>query len=163
MSNTVTTQAGSSVAVSRTIAASPDQLYALVADLPRMGEWSPDNDGGEWVKGTPGEVGSTFKGRNHRGRRRWSTVATVAIAEPGREFAFDVSASGVAVARWGFRLEPSNGGTTVTQYWDDHRSKVVAFVTGLAVGVRDRATYNAASMAQTLEALSVTASSTAQP
>lgn len=147
-----------SVSVTREIVASPEHLYALVADLPRMGEWSPDNDGGEWVKGTPGSVGAAFKGRNHRGRRRWSTIAKVAIAEPGREFAFDVSATGVAVARWGFRFEPADGATKVTQYWEDHRSTVAAFVTGLAVGVRDRAVYNRASMEQTLDALAVTAS-----
>jgi len=32
------------------IHASPEAVYALVSDLPRMGEWSPENIGGEWQK-----------------------------------------------------------------------------------------------------------------
>jgi Polyketide cyclase / dehydrase and lipid transport len=30
------------------INASPEAVYDLVSDLPRMGEWSPENIGGEW-------------------------------------------------------------------------------------------------------------------
>jgi polyketide cyclase/dehydrase/lipid transport protein len=30
------------------IHASPEAVYDLVSDLPRMGEWSPENIGGEW-------------------------------------------------------------------------------------------------------------------
>ena len=33
------------------IHASPEAVYALVSDLPRMGEWSPENIGGEWQNG----------------------------------------------------------------------------------------------------------------
>ena len=141
------------VSVSRTIPSTPEHLYALIADLPRMGEWSPENRGGEWVKGAPGAVGSVFKGSNGAGRRKWTTLAKVAIAEPSREFAFDVSAMGLAVARWGYRFEAVDGGTQVTEYWDDHRSRVIAKLTGLAVGVPDRATHNRAGMEQTLERL----------
>ena len=31
------------------IASTPERLYAMVADLTRMGEWSPENQGGEWL------------------------------------------------------------------------------------------------------------------
>ena len=30
------------------IQASPEAVYDLVSVLPRMGEWSPENIGGEW-------------------------------------------------------------------------------------------------------------------
>jgi Polyketide cyclase / dehydrase and lipid transport len=33
------------------IQASPEAVYDLVSDLPRMGEWSPENIGGEWQGG----------------------------------------------------------------------------------------------------------------
>ena len=34
------------------INASPDAVYDLVSDLPRMGEWSSENIGGEWQPAT---------------------------------------------------------------------------------------------------------------
>ena len=33
------------------IQASPEAVYDLISDLPRMGEWSPENIGGEWQDG----------------------------------------------------------------------------------------------------------------
>src|SRR5262249_3904138 len=38
------------------IQASPEAIYDLVSDLPRMGEWSPENIGGEWQGGGRGTV-----------------------------------------------------------------------------------------------------------
>jgi uncharacterized protein YndB with AHSA1/START domain len=49
------------VSVERTIAASPDALWKMVSDVTRMGEWSPENTGGEWLKGATGPaVGAKF-------------------------------------------------------------------------------------------------------
>lgn len=143
------------VEVSRVVAASPSRVYELVSDLPRMGEWSPENTGGKWVGGATGPaVGAKFKGTNAKGRMRWSTVATVTVAEPGRAFAFDVKAGGLGVAGWGFDLESVDSGTRVTQWWDDHRNPVMARLTGLALRVPDRASHNRAGMEQTLAAIS---------
>ena len=136
------------------ISATPERVYELVSDLPRMGEWSPENRGGAWIKGATGPaVGAAFKGKNRKGAMRWSTISTVVTAEPGRDFAFDVSVKGFAVARWGYRMEAVDGGTRVTEYWDDHRSKVMAKLTGLALGIPDRVVHNTAGMEQTLEKL----------
>lgn len=142
------------VEFSRTVVASPERLYALISDLPRMGEWSPENDGGKWLKGATGPaVGAKFKGKNHHGWRRWSTIATVVTADPGREFAFDVKAAGLKVARWGYRLTAVEGGTEVTEYWTDHRSPLIAKITGVAVGARDRQAHNRSGMEVTLDRL----------
>jgi uncharacterized protein YndB with AHSA1/START domain len=52
------------VSVTKDISASPESIWALVTDLPRMGEWSPENRGGEWLKGATGpSVGARFKGK----------------------------------------------------------------------------------------------------
>ena len=143
------------VEVSRVVAASPEQVYGIVSDLPRMGEFSPENTGGRWVKGATGPaLGARFEGTNRIGKRKWKTVATVVTCEPGREFAFDVTAAGCKVARWGFLLEASEGGTKVTEYWDDHRNPLMAKITGFALSVPDRATRNSANMEQTLERIS---------
>ena len=139
------------VEVSRVIAATPQRIYELVSDLPRMGEWSPEATGGKWLRGATGPaVGARFKGTNRKGRIRWSTAVKVVTAEPGNEFAFDVAAMGFGVARWGYRMEAVDGGTKVTEYWDDHRNWVVAKLTGFVLSVPDRATHNATTMEQTL-------------
>ena len=65
-----------------TVRATPQEAYALVSDLPRMGELSPENTGGRWLKGATGPaVGARFKGTNRNGVRRWSTTATVEVAD----------------------------------------------------------------------------------
>jgi hypothetical protein len=74
--------------VSRVIAAPAAVLYAMVTDLPRMGEWSPENLGGRWRRGSGPTVGGRFKGRNKRGSRRWTTNVEVTAAEPDRLFEF---------------------------------------------------------------------------
>ncbi|MFZ4720410.1 MAG: SRPBCC family protein [Ilumatobacteraceae bacterium] len=138
--------------VTKVLAATPEQVYALVSDLPRMGEWSPENTGGSWVKGSTGPaVGAKFKGTNGRGKKTWTTDVTVTKADPGREFAFDVTAIGLGVAGWGFLLEPVEGGTKVTEYWDDHRSATAKKVTGWFLKLPDREGFNRTSMEQTLE------------
>jgi hypothetical protein len=48
------------------INASPEAVYDLVSDLPRMGEWSPENIGGEW-QGGRGKVDDHFLGHNRPG------------------------------------------------------------------------------------------------
>lgn len=144
----------SDVEVSRVISATPERVYELVSDLPRMGEWSPENNGGTWLGGiTTPTVGSKFKGKNAHGWRRWSTLATVVVADPGKEFTFDVTSTGMKLARWGYRLEAVEGGTKVTEAWTDQRAKLMARITGLVVGVTDRAAHNKAGMEQTLERL----------
>jgi uncharacterized protein YndB with AHSA1/START domain len=140
------------IEVTRVLSASPEQVYALVSDLPRMGEFSPENTGGSWAKGATGPaVGARFKGTNALGKHKWTTDVTVTRAEPGKEFAFDVKAGGMKVAGWGFVIAPAEGGSTVTHYWDDHRNAVIAKLTGMALGVPDRASHNKAGMEQTLE------------
>lgn len=143
------------VEVSRTIAASPERVYELVSDLPRMGEWSPENTGGKWLRDATGPAtGARFEGTNAMGKKKWKTICTVTVARPGEAFAFDVTAAGIKVAGWGFTIEPAAEGATVTHWWDDHRNSVIATITGFAIGVKDRATHNRANMEHTLEKLS---------
>ena len=83
------------------VAAAPSALYAMVSDVTRMGEWSPENVGCAWIGGATGPaVGARFKGRNQRGWCRWSTVNEVVEAEAGRVFAFRTSSMGLKVAEW---------------------------------------------------------------
>ena len=109
-------------AVTRDIAAPPEKVWALVADLPRMGEWSPENEGGKWMKGASGPaVGAVFRGHNKNGLRRWSTSVTVMECEPGKVFEFAVSSGPLTVANWRYEFEQTPTGCRVTESWRDNR------------------------------------------
>lgn len=143
-----TTQKDDTVSVSITIDAPPEKVYALVSDVTRMGEWSPECVRCEWL----GDDQKRFKGYNRKGRAKWSTTATVVRDEPGEEFTFDVTAVlGIPVARWSYRFEAApGGGTMVTESWEDHRAGPLKTITGLMIQVPDRAAHNRKGMEQTL-------------
>lgn len=163
MTETVTyvLQTGGSVTeVSIDVDVSPDEVYALVSDLPRMGEWSPECTKCRWLGGaTTATPGARFKGYNRIGRRRWTTVGRVVAAEPGREVSFDIhTVGGLPVARWTYRIAPDGrGGCTVTETWEDRRNAVTRLLGQLATGVTDRAAHNEAGMRATLERIKATA------
>lgn len=96
------------------IAASPEEVYALVSDVTRMGEWSPVCKECWWDDDTRG-VGAWFTGRNVMPERSWETRSMVVADEPGREFAFTV---GGDRTRWGYTFEEADGGTLVTESWN---------------------------------------------
>ena len=142
------------VSVERTIRADAGRLYDLVTDLPRMGDWSPENTGGRWVKDATGPaVGARFKGTNRNGWRRWSTDVVVITAKPGEQFTFDVSTGPIKVATWDYRFEQSGDSTSVVETWTDRRNPLAAKVAILIAGVRDRPGRNRQNMEATLEKL----------
>jgi uncharacterized protein YndB with AHSA1/START domain len=93
--------------------AAPDDVWHLVTDITRMGEWSPQCRGGRWIGREHGPVvGARFVGINRQGWKWWATTNRVVQAEPGRLFAFRTEQNR---ARWVFRLEPDGDGTTLVQ------------------------------------------------
>ena len=147
------------VSVSREIAAPAEVLYAMVADLPRMGDWSPECERVEWTKGASAPaVGATFKGHNRSGSKAWSTHGAVVAADPGREFAFEVrSVLNLPVARWGYTFEAIDGGTRVVESTVDRRGWLIRTFAPLATGVKDREGRNRETMETTLERLAAAA------
>ncbi|MBV8304969.1 MAG: SRPBCC family protein [Acidimicrobiia bacterium] len=137
------------------IAAPPERLYDMVSDLSRMGEWSPENEGGKWLGGATGAApGARFKARNHNGKRRWSSTAIIRTADRGREVSWESTAMGMKIALWRYRFEPNgNGGTRVTEFTEDRRGALMNTMAPLATGVHDRADLNRRNMRATLEQL----------
>ena len=101
------------------IEAPTKRIYELVADLPRMGDWSPECRQVDWLDGSTGPAeGATFIGHNQggpRGLMKWSRRGRVLTAHPGREFAFVTEEGGRESTEWRYRLEPVEGGTRVTE------------------------------------------------
>ncbi len=128
--------------VSIDIAAPPERVYELVADIPRMGEWSPECRRCSWTGGATGPaVGARFKARN-KGRRgpAWFNTPAITVADPGREFAFNRNGPGIGSYTWRYVFEPTATGTRVTESYEVERPlpKVVSWLTEKWVGSSDR-------------------------
>jgi len=146
------------ISVSQPVDASPEQVWEMLSDLPRMGEWSPENTGGTWVKGATGPaVGARFKGANANGKKNWKTDAKVTTCVPGSAFAFDVSVGMVAVANWSYVIEPTPSGCVVTETWTDKRGWLAKALGGPVSGVADREIHNRSGMETTLANLAAAA------
>jgi hypothetical protein len=104
------------------VKAPAERIYDLVADMPRMGQWSPECQGVEWEGGAsaPAE-GARFVGHNRGGPRklmRWSRHGRVLDADRGRQFAFVTEEGGRESTVWRYSFEPVDGGTRVTESYE---------------------------------------------
>jgi uncharacterized protein YndB with AHSA1/START domain len=106
--------------VSLHIAAPVEEVWDLVSDVTRIGEFSPETFEAEWTRGSTGpEVGASFKGhvrRNGVGPTYWSPCQVTACV-PNEVFEFAVGTDGTTLNNWGYRLEPDGDGTLVTEYF----------------------------------------------
>jgi Polyketide cyclase / dehydrase and lipid transport len=99
------------------ISRSPEEVYDMIADVSRMGEWSPICTACWWDDGDGPRVGAKFTGKNELAERTWETRSEVVAADRGREFAW-VVAEPPTRARWGYSFVAVDGGTEVTETWE---------------------------------------------
>lgn len=148
------------VSVTQEIGAPAEEVWAMVSDLTRMGQWSPENEGATWLRGATGpQPGATFRGTNRNGKKKWKTVGTIVGMEPGRLFTFRITAAGFKVSEWRYVFETIPTGCRVTETWIDQRGRVAKALGKPVSGVEDRAAHNRGTMEQTLERLKSTAES----
>ncbi len=95
------------------IAAPPEQVWAVVADLERMPEFSP-----QCVRmlalGTP-KVGTWTINLNTDGKKYWPTTARIVRYEPNQAFAFRINENR---SIWSYTLEPTGTGTRLIERRD---------------------------------------------
>jgi hypothetical protein len=140
------------------MAASPDQVWDLVSDVTRIGEFSPETFEARWTRGSTGpEEGAWFKGhvkRNGVGPTYW-TLCRVVTADPGREFGFTVMAGDRPVNTWRYRIAPAHddptagGAVDVTESFELDANPVLRVYWTLLGWARGRT--NRAGMRTTLE------------
>ena len=142
------------IEISRDIAASPEQVYAAIADVTRMGEWPEECHTFEWHEGFNGPVvGATFDGHNRNGEFTWTTQGKIIEAEPGRAFVFECSMMEFHFSTWGYCIEPRESGCRVTEWSDDLRPEAALEFSKQTSGIDDRTERNRSTMSQTLERL----------
>ena len=147
--------------VSAVIAAPPEELYALVADVTRTPEFSPDIVRCSWLGGAQGpSVGARFEAVNRTAAgMTWKNRPVVTVADPGREFAFARTEPFAGTVAWRYRLEPVDGGTRVTESYEVQRpiTRLGWFVIERIFRAGDRREELRAGMRTTLERLRVAA------
>ncbi|OBH57402.1 hypothetical protein A5682_10385 [Mycobacterium mantenii] len=100
-------QQDETLTASTEVRASAEQLYAVVSDVTRIPEWSPETTRAKWLGP------NRFQAWNRRRLGRWRTVADVVEAEPGHRFSFIVQAMGGDWTQWTYLIDPgSTIGTT---------------------------------------------------
>ena len=102
------------------IDAPPQKVWDTLANLERMGEWSPECNQVRWLDGaqSPAKVGARFKGSNKYDWLRWSIRCEVKVADPERELAWSTLRGDREMVRWRYVLEPADGGTDLTESFE---------------------------------------------
>ena len=138
------------------IAGPRERVWALVTDITRMGEWSPEATGGRWEDSPGPALGARFVGGNRHGPIRWRTHCRVTECEPPSRFTFVVRENRMA---WGWVLEPDGDGTLLTQ-WREHLAPPpwpVRLLVASGLLGRDRERAMVDGMRRTLDAVRATA------
>lgn len=97
------------------IVRTPEDVYDMVSDITRMGEWSPICTKCWWDEGAGPSAGAWFTGRNEIPGRTWDTRSIVIAADRGREFSFAVGGS---LVRWAYTFASVDDGTELTESWE---------------------------------------------
>ncbi len=102
------------------MAAPPETVWALVSDVTRIGEFSPETFEARWTGTSTGpQVGATFAGhvkRNGVGPTYWAPCIVTACV-PNDVFEFAVGTATMPINHWGYRLRALDGGTEVTEFF----------------------------------------------
>ncbi len=95
----------------------PSDLYDLISDVARIGDWSPNADAVQYDPDAGPWVGAWFSGRNRKAGKEWTTRSQIVAAEPGRRFTFAVGGAQDGIVRWDWSFTAQGSGTTVQQSW----------------------------------------------
>jgi Polyketide cyclase / dehydrase and lipid transport len=146
------------------MAAPAERVWALVSDVTRIGEFSPETFEAEWLDGATGpEVGARFRGhvkRNGKGPIYWKTCLVIA-ADPGRDFAFGVLTGGKPLNTWRYHLDPAADGVDVTESFELTSTPLLRLYWALLGWARGRTNVNG--MRTTLERIRAVAESQDSP
>jgi hypothetical protein len=105
---------GLEVRASVEVECTPAAAWALITDIGRIAEFSPECVAARWLDGAEGpEVGARFEGTNRAGdgddAYTWVRPCTVTACDRERVFAYDVGDryDGTAASTWTFVVEPA--------------------------------------------------------
>jgi hypothetical protein len=135
--------------------APPSAVYALVSDVTRMVEFSPEIVEVKWLGGAAGpEVGARFAARNKVSRGpAWWNKPVITAAVPDKEFAFARTEPFGGTVEWRYLFEPDGGGTRVVESYEVTKpiGRVGWFIIGTLCGQKGRREIMRRGMEETLQ------------
>lgn len=139
----------------------PQVVYALVADVTRTSEFSPEILRCTWLDDAAGPaIGARFEAVNKISRGpAWKNRPVVVAVQPDREFAFSRTEKLAGTLVWRYLLESDGTGTRLTESYQITRpiSRLGWFVIGRLFGCHDRRAELRAGMDQILQRIRETA------
>jgi hypothetical protein len=98
--------------------ATPNQVWTIVSDITRVGEWSHECRSGAWL-GDAGSAmpGARFTGRNQVGRVAWSRTCEIVAADAPHELVWRTVPSTMFPdsTEWRITIEPHGVGARIVQ------------------------------------------------
>ncbi len=107
--------------VETTTDATPEQVWAVIADVTRIGEWSHECRAASWIDGsTTACRGARFSGVNRQGKTRWSRVNEIVAADAPTELVWRTVPTRWFrdSTEWRIRLVPDGDGTRIVQTFE---------------------------------------------
>lgn len=98
------------------VAASVRQVWEVISDVTRIGEWSHECHAARWLDGAGGpSPGVRFRGRNRAGWARWGRTCEIVTADPPSQLVWRTVATPLFPdsTQWRIQLEPMSDGQTL--------------------------------------------------
>ena len=141
--------------VSLFMAAPTHAVYALIADIRRMPEFSPEVVECHWLDGATGPaVGARFAARNKvRRGPSWVNKPVITRLEPDRAISWARTEPFAGTLEWSYQLQPQANGTLVTESYRVTRpiTRVGWVIIGTMSATKDRRAQLRAGMELTLQ------------
>ncbi len=96
-------------------------VWDVVSDVTRVGEWSHECHSAKWLGGAEGPApGARFRGRNRTGWARWSRTCEVLVIDPPTDVVWRTVPTALFPdsTRWRIHLQPTVGGTRIVQSFE---------------------------------------------
>jgi uncharacterized protein YndB with AHSA1/START domain len=143
--------------VSLSMSAKPEDVYAAVADVTRMPEFSPELRECRWLEGATGPVvGARFAARNKVTRGpSWVNKPVITALDPGRAISWTRTEPLGGTVEWSYRFEPHGEGALVTESYRVTKPipRIGWLIIGTMSATKDREGQLREGMQQTLQRL----------
>ncbi|HEY2175109.1 MAG TPA: SRPBCC family protein [Mycobacteriales bacterium] len=144
--------------VDRYVDATPEALYAIIADITRTPELSDEILSCTWLGGaTEPVVGARFHAKNKAGHGpAWGNKPVIVTVVPDREIAWARTEPFAGTVEWRYRFIPEGTGTRVTESYTVTKPLTIVgwFIIGGLYGRKDRRRDLHNGMTETLARLS---------
>ena len=107
--------------VEATTRATPDQVWAVIADITRVGEWSHECTVGEWLDGAVAAApGIRYRGSNRVGRVRWSRTNEIVEVVENQRLVWRTEPTKMYPdsTEWQITIEPLPDGSRIVQTFE---------------------------------------------